>query len=202
MVNWDFKDNSGIDDLIKLFIEENDYGECSNGNLVIGIDGMCGSGKTSLADYIANKYEASVIHMDDFFLPPELRTEERLSMPGGNVHYERFIEEVGRFIGIRGSGISYRRFNCSLMDYDSEKIKIKPSKIFIVEGSYSMRPELCGYYDMKIFMKCEKKIQESRIIARNGKAKYEMFRTKWIPMEEKYFSELNVEGKADYIIFT
>ena len=32
--------------------------------------------------------------MDDFFLPPALRTPERRSEPGGNVHYERFLTEV------------------------------------------------------------------------------------------------------------
>ena len=32
--------------------------------------------------------------MDDFFLPMELRTAERLEEPGGNVHYERFSAEV------------------------------------------------------------------------------------------------------------
>ena len=61
---------------------------------VAAIDGRCASGKTTLAKALAKETGAGVIHMDDFFLPEELRTKERLSSPGGNVHYERFREEV------------------------------------------------------------------------------------------------------------
>ena len=32
--------------------------------------------------------------MDDYFLQPYQRTEERLAEPGGNVDYERFKEEI------------------------------------------------------------------------------------------------------------
>ncbi|MCL1877401.1 MAG: hypothetical protein FWF80_00945, partial [Defluviitaleaceae bacterium] len=61
---------------------------------VIAIDGRSASGKTTLASELAAQTGASVIHMDDFFLPQDLRTEERLNTPGGNVHHERFASEV------------------------------------------------------------------------------------------------------------
>ena len=58
---------------------------------VVAIDGRCGSGKTSLAALIAALFPCNVFHMDDFFLPPALRTPERLSQPGGNVDRERML---------------------------------------------------------------------------------------------------------------
>ena len=61
---------------------------------LIAIDGMCGSGKTTLANYLAKELNASLFHMDDFFLQPHQRTPERLADPGGNVDYERFKAEV------------------------------------------------------------------------------------------------------------
>ena len=42
------------------------------------LDGPCGSGKTTLAEKLSRLYGAPTVHMDDFFLPPELRTPERL----------------------------------------------------------------------------------------------------------------------------
>ena len=56
-------------------------------HVVVAIDGMAASGKTTAAEQLTEQLGGEVIHMDDFFLPPEMRTEERLSQPGGNVHY-------------------------------------------------------------------------------------------------------------------
>ncbi|MEK3909347.1 P-loop NTPase fold protein [Oceanobacillus sp. FSL W7-1309] len=56
----------------------------------IAIDGRCGSGKTSLAEMLKQEFDMNVFHMDDFFLPFEMKTKERLSESGGNVHYELF----------------------------------------------------------------------------------------------------------------
>ncbi|MDE7100629.1 MAG: (d)CMP kinase, partial [Anaeroplasmataceae bacterium] len=61
---------------------------------VIVIDGMSASGKSTLALKLANALDANLIHMDDFFLPKELRTLNRYQEAGGNIHYERFKEEV------------------------------------------------------------------------------------------------------------
>ena len=42
---------------------------------VVAIDGRCGSGKTSLAELIRQLIPCNVVHMDDFYLPPDLRAE-------------------------------------------------------------------------------------------------------------------------------
>lgn len=62
--------------------------------LIIAIDGRSASGKTTLAKELNELFLSEVIHMDDFFLQPEQRTEERLSEVGGNVDRERFLREV------------------------------------------------------------------------------------------------------------
>ena len=61
---------------------------------VLAIDGMCGAGKSSLSELLCGLCPCSLVRADDFFLPPRLRTPERLSEPGGNIHYERFLSEV------------------------------------------------------------------------------------------------------------
>lgn len=64
--------------------------------LIIGIDGCCASGKTTLAQRLYSDFGADLIHMDDFFLPPSLRTPARYEEPGGNIHYERFFTQIAR----------------------------------------------------------------------------------------------------------
>ena len=65
---------------------------------VIAVDGRAAAGKTTFAEELAVTLGGAVVHMDDFFLPGELRTPERLAAPGGNVHAERFAEEVLPFL--------------------------------------------------------------------------------------------------------
>lgn len=64
------------------------------GSLVVSIDGCCASGKSTLAQRLCTDLNGDLIHADDFFLPPALRTQERLNEPGGNIHYERFLEQI------------------------------------------------------------------------------------------------------------
>lgn len=157
---------------------------------VIAIDGPCGSGKTTLAGLLAELYNCQIIPMDDFFLPPELRAPERLEEPGGNIHYERFEEEVAGNLK-SGSPFAYRVFDCSIMDYAGEKT-VKPSLLTICEGSYSMHPRFGSLYDLRIFVTCPRKEQNNRLLARGGEALYQRFQQEWIPMENRYFDAYRI----------
>ena len=165
---------------------------------VIAIDGRAASGKSTRAALLSAVLEAPIIHMDDFFLPPALRTAERLAQPGGNVHYERFAAEV--LPGLRsGEGFAYRIFDCSRMDFgDNREVPINP--IRIVEGSYAHHPALGDYADLRVFSTVEEDEQMRRILLRNGERMAEMFRSRWIPMEEKYFSHFGIREKADLVL--
>lgn len=79
---------------------------------VIAMDGRAAAGKTTLAEELAVTLGGAVVHMDDFFLPGELRTPERLAAPGGNVHAERFVEEVCLICG-GGEAFRYRRLTAT-----------------------------------------------------------------------------------------
>ena len=58
--------------------------------ILVAIDGRCGSGKTTLGEYLKGQLDCNLFHMDDFFLRMEQRTPDRMKETGGNVDYERF----------------------------------------------------------------------------------------------------------------
>ena len=165
---------------------------------VIAVDGRAASGKTTLARQLSSILEAEVIHMDDFFLPPELRTPSRWTEPGGNVHYERFKTEVLPELKQKKS-FSYRRFDCSKM-CPGEMRHIAISRWRIVEGAYSLHPEFGDYADLKVFFDISPAEQMKRIRKRNGEQKAQIFAKRWIPMEEKYLRTFNIKAKADIVI--
>lgn len=179
---------------IPLYIEMERQLECKK-SIVVAIDGPCGSGKSTLAERIKSVYDANVIHMDDFYLPRALRTEERLKEPGGNLHRERFMEEV--FPKLKtGQTFSYRQFDCRIMDFGAFRA-IEERPVTVVEGSYSQRPEFVEAYDLKVFLGISESVQQKRIKARNDEEALSRFNALWIPMENIYFGTFNVEEKAD-----
>ncbi len=170
----------------------------SDATAVVAIDGRCASGKSTMAKMLSQITGAGLIHMDDFFLPQELRTEERGKQPGGNVHYERFLEEVLPQLREERE-FSYRRFDCGAMK-PGEKRTVLASPIRIVEGAYSCHPIFGSYADLTVFSDVETKEQLIRIERRDGGKVLSRFIERWIPMEENYIREFSVPEKADIIV--
>ncbi len=178
---------------VKLIPLVEALGECS----VMAIDGRAAAGKSTLSRALSDITGASVIHMDDFFLPPHLRTEERLSQPGGNIDYGRFIEEVLPHLKEKKE-FCYNKFDCGKMAIDGENC-VKESRCYIVEGSCSHHPLFENYADVLVFCDVLPDIQLSRIENRNGKEMLEVFAKKWIPMEEAYFKAFAIKENADIV---
>ncbi len=165
---------------------------------VVLIDGRAASGKTTVSNLLEKVCGSETVHMDHFFLPPSLRSKERLSEIGGNVHYERFAHEVLPHLR-SGKEFSYRIFDCSKMDYGENKA-IKNTGFIVVEGSYSAHPYFESYADLKVFSDVDEAEQMRRIIVRNGEKMAQRFANEWIPMEEAYFARYKTKENADVII--
>lgn len=163
--------------------------------LIIALDGRSASGKSTLAALLGRVLPAGVIHMDDFFLPAELRTEERFAMPGGNVHFERIFRDVLPGLKARGA-FSYRCFDCSAMAPGAER-EIPAGDFRVVEGAYSLHPVFGGFADVKVFLDIDPELQRRRVTERNGEAMAAIYAARWIPLEERYFDYYGIREKAD-----
>jgi len=190
-------DHPFVQDLAQLFqrvdllLQDSDL-------VLAAIDGNSGAGKSSLAALLQRVYDCNVYHMDDFFLPAAQKTAERLAEPGGNVHYERFRDEVLEKV-VRGISFSYRPFNCSLQAL-GEEVTVLPKKFTIVEGAYSMHPDLVAVYDLTVFMEVDPEEQSRRILERNGQRMHERFIQEWIPLENKYFQAHRIKEQCAMIL--
>lgn len=172
--------------------------------LILAIDGRCGSGKSTVADLLAEVLGASVIHMDDFFLPPDRRTAARLSEPGGNVDYERFAEQILPRLR-EENRFTFSAFDCHRCDYSRTRAIPPLSEshgIRIVEGSYCHHPHFGAYADLRIFLTCDPEEQRTRIRHRNGEAAEKVFCDRFIPMEEAYFTHFGIPQAAHILLTT
>lgn len=166
--------------------------------VLAALEGGSASGKTTLAALLVQIYDCGVFHMDDFFLRPEQRTPERLAEPGGNVDRERFHEEVLRPL-TQGRTVRYRRYDCHTQTL-GEPVEAAPKALNIVEGAYSMHPDLADCYDLSAFLRVPPEVQTARIQRRNTPEMQERFFTRWIPLEERYFAATDAAGRCDLIL--
>lgn len=162
--------------------------------LLVAIDGRCASGKSTLGEQLHRQHGWPVIHMDDFFLRPEQRTQARYAVPGENIDHERFEAEVLRPLHRDGCA-AYRPFDCGAMALGA-LVAVPAAPVVLVEGSYACHPALRPYYDLRVFLTVPPQEQLRRIRARNGEYA-RVFQEKWIPLEESYFSACRVAEQCE-----
>ena len=168
--------------------------------LIIGIDGHSASGKTTLANFLSKKYNATVIHMDDFFLPSIYQTPEQLEKPGGNIDFNRIISEVKNPLQ-SNEDFFYNVFSCKEQKL-THCVNVTNISFIIIEGAYSHHPQICDLYHYKIYLHHDKHTQKKRILKRNGPQGLKLFENQWIPFEEKYFKTFGIEENANLVIDT
>ena len=166
--------------------------------ILIGIDGMSASGKSTLGFYLKELFDCNLFHMDDFFLQPHQRTEKRLAEIGGNVDYERFRKEVLDPV-LRKETVIYRPFRCDIMEIKDE-IEMPFKRLNIIEGSYCLHPYFGGVHTLRVFTEIPKELQIERIRKRNGEEMLERFVTEWIPKENAYFETFKTKIISDFVL--
>ena len=166
--------------------------------LIVALDGMSCSGKTTFAKDLAERFGGSVVHMDDFFLPRNRFTEAMQALPGGNMDRERFRAEVLEPLS-RGGDFAYWAFSCAEQALLPDKVPVT-GRLIVVEGAYALLPDWGKYYDLALFLQVSQEEQQGRLLLRNGAKGMVPFLTRWIPREESYFIACAVQARADAVV--
>jgi len=146
---------------------------------VVAVDGPCGGGKSTLASRIAEQYGCGVVRMDNFFLPIDERKE------GKHMDFARLRGEVGAILS--GASKSYRAYSCKTREYSV--VEVSPLPFLLIEGSYSLHPEVGLDYDLLIFVQVEREVQLKRLLVREGEEGLARFCSMWMPREDAYFEK-------------
>ncbi len=150
--------------------------------LLVAIDGRCAAGKTTLAEQLFEKTGWSVFHLDDYFPRPGQRPSDV------NLDRERLLEEILLPLKKGERKITHRAYDCHAGKL-AELTVTNVGEVCVIEGAYSCHPDLRGFYDLRVFLDVESEEQARRILKRNGAEKAAQFAERWIPLEERYFSE-------------
>ena len=160
----------------------------------IAVDGHGGSGKTSLAKLLGQKFAAEVLHIDDFAgwnNPPNWWSD--------------VIEKVFKPVANGISNLSYQPAS-SWEDHHPEPVEKQPvTKCMILEGVSSSRKEFGEYISLSIFVDTPEEECLRRGIERDkstGKSEAELTKIwkEWIKEENEYFERDNPKANADVVI--
>lgn len=165
-------------------------------NFIISIDGPCGGGKTTLAEYIKKECDYNIVHMDDFYLPFQKRDKNWMNIIAGHMDFDRLIKDILEPYA-SGKEINYVSYDCHSDEYLKKK-DIDLKKPLVLEGSYTSHPRISEYVDIKIYVNIDERMQIERLTKRNEKV-VDKFVSMWIPFENNYFKELSVKEKSDIV---
>jgi uridine kinase len=118
------------------------------------LDGHSGAGKSTIAAAVAERIDAAVIHVDDFYR--EMLDSERIQLlpAQGVARYfdwerlraqailplaQRMRAEYGCFDWVTGHGLT-------------KAVTVDPRDIVLVEGIYAARPEFDDLLDLKVLV--------------------------------------------------
>jgi uridine kinase len=184
--------------------------------LIVAFDGVDTSGKTFLADRVAEKfdklgdYQAIRVSIDKFHNPKEIRLQRGDLSPEGffldSFNYGVIIENV---IMPAKNGKDY--IIPGVYDYKIESdINIKPVSIasdtvILFDGIFMNRDELFQYWDMSIFLDVSFDTVRKRALERDleyfGSVEnvLKRYNNRYIPGQRLYLDRCNPKERADIV---
>ena len=166
--------------------------------ILVTLDGPCASGKTTLAAELAEVLGAAAAHTDDFVVPHAEKTPERLARPGGNCDAERLRAELLEPWKREGKA-RFRRYDCH-GDRLLPAEELPGRRVLILEGSYVNLPSLRALADVRLYLDTDRAVRERRLLARESPASLALYRERWIPLEESYFSAFGLPDEGCIVI--
>jgi uridine kinase len=160
--------------------------------LLIGIDGVGGSGKTTFSESLKEKLDdVSIVQLDDFYSPDLLRADR-----------DRVLKQVFFPLG-NNTEAKYQIFDWR-SNALTEWIVIKPGGIVIIEGVSALHSDFAEKYDFRIWIDCPPELGFYRGVARD-KARDSIDNTDkwlklWMPQEKAYVESQQPQLRADYIL--
>lgn len=186
--------------------------------LVVGINGMAGSGKTTLAGALAAALEGRGVatcrvSVDDFHNPKRRRYRRGETSPEGyyrdSIDYRAFAQAALRPVHEASSFPVRCQTKLSDLERDEEELRFRElpeDGALLAEGVFLFRPELLPYLDVRVFLRAEVQVVLERVQRRDlallgsAEAVTRRYRDKYLPGEELYLAEVAPESLADVLV--
>lgn len=180
---------------------------------IVGIDGLGGSGKTTLArslkqELILAKCDAVILHMDDYIVEKSERygtgNEEWYEYYALQWNIEQLRKELFQRLHGGCNSITLPFYESSADSVVSKPFYLDGVRVVLIEGVFLQRKEWRDFFDFVIFLDCPSELRSERVIGRDTylgdeRARVEKYKRRYWLAEDHYLLLENPAGKADYI---
>lgn len=80
-----------------------------------------------------------------------------------------------------------------------DPIEVIVGDTVIIEGAYACHPLFREHVDLTVFLSIDSAEQTRRIHEREGELASQVFKERWIPMEERYIAFYNIPEYCDLV---
>lgn len=180
--------------------------------LRVAIDGVDASGKTTLADELVKQFDRPVIRasIDKFHRPRVDRYKKGVDSPEGyyqdSFNYELLINKLLQPIATNSPFITEAFDFKTDSSIFSNPVTAAKDSILLVDGVFLLRPELCPYWDFKIFLDVpfERVIERAKVRDADylgGESQVEdRYIKRYIPGQRLYLDSVHPDKIADIVI--
>lgn len=167
---------------------------------IVAIDGLSGSGKTTIVQQFEQEKDVVIIHIDDHIVERKQRYHTQHAewyeyyQLQWDINYLK--ENLFKKLHANGKQLWLPFYNRETDSSINKAIPIPPRCIVIIEGIFLLREEWRKFYDYIIFLNCAKEIRYERALQRdqylgNLEQRMKTYKNRYWPAEEYYLKEHN-----------
>jgi uridine kinase len=180
--------------------------------LIVAIDGRSGSGKSTVAEAVAQATGAVIVPCDDFFAAGITDEEWDRRTPAQRaadaIGWRRLkreaIEPLRTGHPARWYAFDFLAGPRSDGTYPLLKAPTErpPMPVVLLDGAYSARPELADVLDLSVLVEAATATRQARLTAREAPDFLRQWHARWDPAEEYYFSQVRPPSAFDVVVQT
>lgn len=200
-MNYQLKNNPDIE---RVFSKIDEVLKKMKRPVLVAIDGRSGTGKTTIAKKIADRFRGVEINADDFWVGGsndewgKRSPKEKAEMA---IDWKRIKTEVLEPL-LAGKSAAWHLFDWKAGHGLSESIhQSKPKPLIVFDGAYSTRPEMLDIIDLSILVEVPHDAnRRARLIKREGEAYMKDWHDRWDIAEDYYFTKIRPSKSFNFII--
>ena len=179
------------------------------GVAVVAIDGRSGTGKSTLAAAVAERFGATVVPSDDFFAASITDREWDSKSPeqraADAIDWKRLRRDalVPLRAGKSACWVAFDFVTGKRADgswpLEGEPTERSPAPIVIIDGAYSSRPELADLLDLTVLIQAPAVVRQSRIAAREDPSFLIAWHERWDAAEDHYFRNVRPPSSFELV---